>query len=444
MAPLEYLGNSIEAWREYVALLALFLALHWLLVRRWTVGIFDPLLMLLVSNGFSWAIVWFMYLQGDIASVYVVSFTCAQLALYAGIGIGRLAYPAVVRLLAPDRDPAVAKLTLATAAVIHIVSTVSIWGIAGVPLFRASRLGAFEGAGGLGILERLSDSTALIAIFSAVYLLIHHRKLGRSFLMRVFVLWYLASIALSGSKGALLSVGQYVLSIVFVYSSVRYQKDSFWGGRPGKIGLGIATIFAIAVVAVQQEGDLVSALSGFVFRLMSFGDIYIFAYPNATIEHLAGDNPWIGLFGGFLSTFRLFPPDWLYQSIGIQFTRMEFPDLDLVAGGNPQHPIFGYHYFGGFAFAFSFILGLITVGAQTHFYRRAHSTFLSGLLAFTLYFSLVGISIDFEYALSRLASMIIGLTMVVGPVLVLRPHAALVRLAHRKPTLGASEQRRVA
>ena len=442
MAPLEYLGNSLEWWREYVALLALLLALHWMLARHWTVGISDPLLMLLVSNGFSWAIVWFMYLQGDIAPVYVVSFTCAQLALYAGIGIGRLVYPAAVPVLAPDRDPAVAKLTFAAAAVVHIVSTVSIWGIAGIPLFRASRLGAFEGAGGLGILERLSDSTALIAIFAAVYLLIHHRELGRRFLMRAFMFWYLASIALSGSKGALLSVGQYVLSIVFVYTSVRYQKDSFWGGRRGKIGLSIATIFAIVVVAVQQDSDLVSALSGFVFRLVSFGDIYIFAYPNATIEHLAGNNPWIGLFGGFLSTFRLFPQESLYQSIGIQFTRMEFPDLDLIVGGNPQHPIFGYHYFGGFAFVFSFILGLITVGAQTRFYRRAHSTFLSGLVAFLLYFSLVGVSIDFEYALSRLASMIIGLIMVVGPVLVLRPHAALVRLARRTSVLAASEQRR--
>jgi hypothetical protein len=59
------------------------------LIKRWAVGIYDPLFLLLLANAFGWAIVWFMFLRGDIALGYLVSFTAAQLALYAGMWLGR-------------------------------------------------------------------------------------------------------------------------------------------------------------------------------------------------------------------------------------------------------------------------------------------------------------------------------------------------------------------
>ena len=94
----------------------------------------------------------------------------------------------------------------------------------------------------------------------------------------------------------------------------------------------------------------------------------------------------------------------------------------------PQHPVFGYHYFGPFAFVFSFALGFLTSRVQAHFCNRALTTFVSGMLAFLLYFSLVNISVDFEYSLSKLASLIIGVVIVVGPVLLVLPRAPLWRL----------------
>ena len=63
------------------------------------------------------------------------------------------------------------------------------------------------------------------------------------------------------------------------------------------------------------------------------------------------------MFGGFLSTFRLFPQELVPTNIGYQLVGIIFPDLDLVVGPNPQHPVFGYHYFGAFGFVFSFVLG---------------------------------------------------------------------------------------
>ena len=48
-----------------------------------------------------------------------------------------------------------------------------------------------------------------------------------------------------------------------------------------------------------------------------------------------------------------------------------------------------------------------------------------GLVSFMLYFALFSASVDFEYSMSKLANMIIGLVVIVGPVLLLHPRAVL-------------------
>jgi hypothetical protein len=439
MSPLEYVGGAIDRWDLYVLLALLFVALHWPLIRRWTVGIFDPLLLLLFANALGWAIVWFMYLRDDIATRYVVSFTAAQLALYAGMEVGRRFRPRVGPLEHPAGQDAIPSLTLWISAAVHVSSTLATWMIAGIPLFRDSRLGAFQGSGGFGIIERLADSSALIALFSAVYLLLRQRGRWRNVPIYGFLLWFLLSLGFSGSKGALLSFGQYVLSIVFVYGSLRQRSDSFWGGRMGKVLVVAATLFAIGVLATQQDADLGTAALALLYRIVSYGDVYIFAYPDATIEALKGSNALIGMFGGFLSTFRLFPQELVPTNIGYQLVGIVFPDLDLVVGPNPQHPVFGYHYFGAFGFVFSFVLGVVTIAVHSNLYFRRHRTFVTGLWAFLLYVSLAGISADFEYALSRLASTLIGLVVVFVPVLLLCPQAVLLRARRARLTPAPDE-----
>jgi hypothetical protein len=439
MSPLEYLGSALDDWPVYVGLAVLFLMLHSLLIQRWTVGIYDPLFLLLVSNAMGWAIVWFMYLRGEIAPAYVVSFSAAQLALYLGMGTARAlgGRRPIVRM--PVAGAAQPQLTLIFATAVHVGSNLTIWALAGIPLLRDSRLGAFQGSGGLGILERLAESSGLIALFSAVFLVLRWPRLRRNPAMVAFWIWYLAAVATSGSKGAFLTLVQCVLSIAFVYGGLRWGKDRFWGGHAGKWLVVMATLFALAVLSLQQQGDVGLAGLGLLYRIVSYGDVYIFAYPDATIESLKGGNPLVGMFGGFLSTFRLFPQELLHDNLGYQLAGIIFPGLDLVVGPNPQHPVFGYHYFGALGFVFSFVLGLLTMALHTRFFFRQHSSFLTGLLAFLLYFGLVSISVDFDYSMSKLASMVIGLIVIVGPWLLLYPKTAILRRRTRSPTATAAK-----
>jgi len=139
MSPLEYLGGALESWDIYVLLVLLFVTLHWVLIRRWTVGIFDPLLLVLFGNALGWAIVWFMYLRDDIATRYVASFTAAQLALYVGMEVGHRFRPRIGPVDLTAAKDAIPSFTLWISAAVHVSSTIATWMIAGIPLFRDSR-----------------------------------------------------------------------------------------------------------------------------------------------------------------------------------------------------------------------------------------------------------------------------------------------------------------
>ncbi|BAL97473.1 hypothetical protein [Rubrivivax gelatinosus] len=434
MPPLEYISQSLEWWDLYALLAVAAVIAHWLLIRRWTVGIYDPLLLVLLSNAFGWAIVIFMTIRHDIQNVYTGSFLASQLALYLGMELAGRQRPTTCVNRVVHRvkdDPWVPVLIFGTSALAHSVSTLATWTLVGIPLFRASRLGAFQGSGGLGVIERLSDSCALIAAFSLVYLLVFRPKLRRNVFVIAYAIFHLTALALSGSKGALMSAVQIVLSLLFVFTALSGKRDRFWGGRAGKIFLLSAVAFAVIVLTIQEDSDLTLAVLGLVYRIVSYGDVYIYAYLNSTVELIVGDNPVIGMLGGFLSTFRLLPVDSIYPSMGYQLTNLIFPEVDVIVGPNPQHAVFAYHYFGIFGFIFSFFIGCAIRAAQKTFYFGQQRTFVSGLSAFCLYFCIAGLCVDFEYGLSRLASLLIGYCVTVAPALYLRPHAPLALMRNR-------------
>jgi hypothetical protein len=427
---LEYVGGALADWDKYLILLVLSAMLHWVfLLRRRTLGFFDPLFVILLGSIFGWTIVWFMYLRGDIEGVYAASFTVTELAFYAGLCTTRRIPRAPPPRAPSGESPGFAISIFAVAAFIHIGTTLTTWSIAGIPLFRVSRLGAFVESGGLGVLERLVDAGGAIALFTSLYLAIGNSRTRKRFVYYGFFAWYSISIGLSGSKSAFLVIGQCVFAVAFLYTSIGRREGSFWGGKAGKAFIVISTAFAVLVLIVQQDVDFASALTAFAFRLLSFGDIYINAYPGATIEQLRGDNALVGLFGGVLSTFRLFPADQLHVNIGYQFSLLNAPNMDYLAGGNPRHSIFGYHYFGHWAFLFSFLLGVLTSRVHRAFYFSNRRDFFHTLVSYLAYVSLVSVSVDFDYSLSRIANMLIALCLILPPALLLFPQQPLFRLS---------------
>jgi hypothetical protein len=122
--------------------------------------------------------------------------------------------------------------TFITGATVHIVATATIWTLVGVPLLRVSRLGAFVGSGGWGILERLSEACGPIALFSALYLAIGNARTRRRYAYFAFVGWYAVVSALSGSKSGFLAIGQCVFAVAFLFTNLGRESDSF--GEAGR------------------------------------------------------------------------------------------------------------------------------------------------------------------------------------------------------------------
>ncbi len=408
MIPLEYWPVILSQWQLYVIILLVVLLFHVYLIRYLVLSVLDPLFLVLVADIFSWTIVVFMFCMNDIQLKYLYSFAFSQLALYFGLIAGKRwkKHPAAAD---PNgKHGAIPVVTFCLSGAIHFVSNVVIWIYAGIPIFRESRLGTFSGAGGFGIIERFANVSGGIAVFAALYVFTFHSSRLMRGLVYLFFGWLLLNISLSGTRSALLLMGQLFFAFWFIYWRDPSKEISFWGGRKGALFLGLSSTFAFLMIFLELgDNSLLEAVGGFAFRLVSFGDIFIMAYPNQVIEQIQGSNPFIGLFGGFLSTFKLFPTGYLYQSIGSQFTNILFGDLGYIAGPNPRHNIVGYHYFGVFGFIFSFAVGYVMARIQSRFYFGKGKGFDRVLRRSLLYFCLVSLSSDFDYSMSVLAGTII-------------------------------------
>jgi hypothetical protein len=441
MIPLEYVMSALPWWDEYAALLLVSILLHWFfLIKPCTRGIYDPLFMVVMASSFGWPIVWFMYLRGDIRDIYAISFSLCQLAFALGLFLARgrkdKDQPANYN---HTESPRLAIGVFAFASTIHLASTITVWILAGIPLFRASRLGAFENSGGFGVLERLSGSCGQIAIFAAFYLLIGINVKRLRSIYYLYIACFIVSLIFSGSKAALFTLGYSIFTIAFLFTKFRCEKTTFYGGSIGKNFLIISAIFSIFVVSIQNDTRVIDSFTHLIFRFVSFGDVYIEAYINNNIEYLKGSNPFIGLFGGFLSTFRLWDVNEIYPTIGWQLTLLIIPDMDIVVGPNAMHPVFFYHYFGVLAFVFSFIIGLIASFLNNHLFFKQHNSFFQTLIYFMAYSSLVYLSMDFTYALDMVASAIIGLSCVFIPLLFIRPQAILFVRRRLKANLSINK-----
>lgn len=411
MSPLLYLVTIGEHLDLYLVLLALLGPVHFWLARQLAMNIFDPLFIVILADWFGFALVAFMHLNGDIRAEHFHYYVCSQLAFYGGLLAAKAAFRGP-RPLPFDPPFALVKWVFSFALAIHFAATAVKWGLTGIPLFNTSRLGAFAESGGLGIIERFETGAFYIFTFSVMLLWVRFRK--QAFWISVGgILWLLLYIAFSGSKAALLGVMQ-------VYFLARYLvsdrlASGFFGAKGGGKAFATAALFSLGVLVVQSQGNLQEALLGLAFRLVSFGDIYIYAYINDTLRYIQGENPFIGLLGGTLSTFRLMPGEWLYKNMGLQFSEIIFPDLDYLAGPNPRHNVFGFHFFGWGGLIFSLLIGLVIAYLQSRLYRRPSSGYFSALWAFLLYFSLVSLSGDFDYSLSTLSSILISSVAILIP-----------------------------
>ncbi len=412
MSPLVYFGMMVDDIQTYLLILLLSALPHLWLARKLAVNIFDPLFLIILADWFGFALVTYMWVSGDIAREHFWYYLASQAAFYAALLIARKFKAAADRPRPFEPTFGLVMWVMVISALVHFSATAAKWHLTGIPLFNVSRLGAFAGSGGLGIIERFEVGAYYILSFSTLLMWMRFRARAR-WTTWLMVLWLLIYITFSGSKAALLGLMQVFFLLRFLLSD-RSQK-SYFGSAGGGKAFAAAGVFSLMVLLVQSQGSIQEALLGLAFRLVSFGDIYVYAYIDNTLQYVQGDNWIIGLFGGALSTFRIIPSEWVYKNMGLQFTEIVFPGLDYLAGPNPHHNVFGYHFFGWWGIVFSAALGLIIAALQSNLFNRTHRGYIAALWAYLLYFSLSSLGGDFDYSLSTLSSIFISATAILIP-----------------------------
>lgn len=445
--------SDLIGW--YFAALFVSVIVHHFVFSRYVFGILDPLFYLEVSFIFSMTTAWYVafinYMQPE---TYYLLVACQGLA-YLGFVLvaptkARIAAAVKQRLLvhaAPSWSEA-SMLLLRMGVLCYVGTTLLDYALAGIPILRAFRQGAFQGSGGLGIISRLEDISSLfISLLVAGGLL----YIGRS-KRTEFVGWLLLALmfaVLSGAKAGALVIAQ----IIFVIFLLRGGIGTRFITVKSLLIVGAVALGALIILATGTKvtGDLFSelgtnrlvlAFAALLYRLVNFGDIFISSFPQNTLGNIADREGWVALFAGVLTTFRLVDPTTVPLPLGYELMHYIFPGIGTVGGPNAYFSVFAFHYWGGWgAMAFSLVVGLIFGfarrlmlfnGAAIYESKSPEKSLFSTFL-FVAGWILQDITTDPPYIVSRLVSVFL-LFCFIGPFVLAGWYAG-----HRKSASRSAE-----
>lgn len=425
MLPIEYWVSIKEQWEIYCLIVSAFTVLHYIIFKNYIFGVFDFYFLPVVGNIFSCSIVAFMFFNNDIKEIYFYSFFLGQALLYLGFLLSaknKIIFNTENISNSLDKILCIESIYFSSVFV-YIFTTLFSYYMAGIPLLRVSRLAAFEGSGGYGVIERAS-SVSLILLLTSVSIVFYFHIKNKNYSIKntkkAFYLLTLGLVAisliLSGSKATFLVFFEILFLVQVKFYGNNFKK--YFNYRFILLA-GIIMILLSFMVIYNQSSDisdldfyeiLYKLFDQILFRFSSYGDVYIFSYINENIIYINGDNLLVALFGGFFSTFRLFPVEMMYESVGLQLAKIVSPAMDYVAGPNPRHNIIGYHFLGLYlSLIYSFILGILLGLVRNLLYKPSafEKKIRWNLFCMVSLISLVSLDTDFEYALSGVASAII-------------------------------------
>lgn len=414
----------------YFMILACSITLHWLIFKKHFMGVMDPLFLCVFGFVFNLSTLFFVFYVTEGAVSTLIELFTMQMFLYLGFimlapntdKIKQMCFDTPHKLQHPELD--LGFIILGMGTFLFIISTLLEYVTAGIPLFKVSRLGVFTGSG-LGIIARFEDIGFIFMSLLVARLIVLRDKCSTNlkFICVILLIVLIFLSVLSGSKGALIGFA----SIVYLFYSANYMnKHNIFPKLLTMKNVIIISFLAfsalVAIYVNPASGSVFSDLTssklmltfyGFFYRLINYGDIYIFALVDNTIDALPASGGLASLFSGVLATFRIILPEDIPVHLGYGLAMETIPGMDYVSGPNANFNVFGLHYFGvAFGMLFSFLIGLFM-----GWFRRILLTSVIAILRndndiksffnFILGLIGVGIAVDPIYFSSRFTSLII-------------------------------------
>jgi len=421
----------------YAAILLGSLILYYFIFRKIYLSILDPIVFTLGFSAFGFSVIWFLYFTGNIANKYLISYLLTQAAFILGLfSFKTLRKEKIIaerKTFTLQHEGLFLKLLFLISSSIYVIAQLVSYKVVGVPLLLGNHVDIYNSSGGWGLLGRFIDVLKPISVITLIYFLFKKTSSISFYIYKYsFLAMLLIFYALSGSRSEFMMLG--FTLFCFVLLNGNELKRYFLNIGKFEITLilaGLFFVFLTIIVQSQDNDDGFSSLSVFMFRLVSSGDTYYFAYPNGNIEHLNGTKPFLALFGDIFSTIRLIPRANQPEPLGFQLYKL-FYDSDVTAGPNPRHNVFGYVYFGFYgSIIYSYLLGLLLSLVRNKLFFTFRKNSILQILFILLYLNLSGIETDAPSAFSNLENILLILPFPVILTLVLfialtKPHKEIV------------------
>jgi hypothetical protein len=212
---------------------------------------------------------------------------------------------------------------------------------------------------------------------------------------------------LSGSKSTFFSV----LQLFFLF--VLYNHDKcinclkIYKGKIKKF-LVLALAAAMVVIFIQQGGNFLDTVTYFLVRLVAFGDVYIYAYPNNVIEILPQVNGFAFFFSDLFRTIRIIPETRINKEMGLQLARIILRNKNVTGGPNPRMNIVGYVNFGLYGnFLFCFFCGILLAICRNQFLKNEKISPFLEIFAIVIYTNVAIIETDPSSVISGTTNIIL-------------------------------------
>lgn len=347
-------------------------------MRRYIYSVFDPLLFYTVLSGTGGSVVLYLYHFDLIRPIYLWSYVGTQIAFTSGFLM--LRPPAAIQSVRPTLIPTYTgpiQALYPLSVTLFIICQLAVYIVTGLPIFLESRLEAFAGGDGFGLLSRVIYVTSSIALVCAFYrlALLPRGRLSRALDCSVIAVCVAVAVV-SGSKGALLAL---VFSVsLALFFARRYRGTARAEQKVRRFFVFVVLLAfpaAFTTIYFQSGIDSFSELVTVVWmRFFQTGDIFFMLYPDEILNRLQHDNGLLALLYSPLGSLRLVPRESLPVNLGLQAFWYHY-DTTLLSGPNARHNVFGLFYFGPWlSVMFSFMLGLAFSVARNSTYRKLPST----------------------------------------------------------------------
>jgi len=390
-------NSSLYAWLCVAVLLA-YGVIFWRTIK----SILDPFLLSVFFSAMGTVTVFFLYFTNSLSNEVFLSYVFTLSAYYIGfftLSRIKIRHKFIIVEI-PDDTSRMMKAALVYFTIAMVVCHCIAYVQRGIPLFMISRLDAFTGGTGFGVVARFMEVTIVAVIYLYIALLLQRKTVGFVWQYHICIFLALIFLFLSGSKSSVMTITSvlfcYILLNRFNYT---LQKLNILQKIKKILPLAILLllVFSLVVIIIQstqmENFDNPFFLLG--LRFVHSGDVYWYSFPYNIYMKLDSSRPFQSLFVDLLGFLRIY--DWkeLPEHMGITLMKIQHAGQEATYGPNARINVFGLVYFGLYgSILFSFVVGIIVGFVRFLLVEILPKNFFAGILFTLIYLKVSGFDID--------------------------------------------------